>query len=439
MFNMAVSQTPTDVVIYCQDKAHPTMEDVEKALSLIKEGFGTAQLYCVGFMALNKTVLDVIGWMDERMSGSGAHIDFLLRHKENNVAYYESRELRYERSPTSWVGEPSFLYKKWATPSKNRGIDYDERLLPNEEYSYSTGAQPVAFLPYHKSIVKTSTALFDRRFIRPANSLRNGISILIPTWNNLPYLRVCVDALRKYSRFDNEIVLHVNDGSDGTLEYAQAEGLKFSHTETNVGLCKGINACARLATKSLLCYFNDDMCALPNWDAEMAAFMEEHPMPEVFWGCSMLIEGFGKNPDFIAGPRFNYGRTPDVFEEERLAADVEHLKTVQMARRGVTWAPCLIPAEAWDAVGGFTEEFDEAGGFGSDPDLAKKMWDIGCRNFFSVPGSLVYHFGSVVTKRYSGNRTQVLSREIFKRRHGMSLEHFVNTVLQRGMPWEGVQ
>jgi hypothetical protein len=98
-----------------------------------------------------------------------------------------------------------------------------------------------------------------------------------------------------------------------------------------------------------------------------------------------------------------------------------------------------MPLAAWDRVGGFTEEYDEAGGFGSDPDLAKKMWDIGCRNFFSVPRSLVYHFGSIVTRRYSGERTRIVSRSIFSRRHGLTVERFINDVLRRGTPWEGVK
>lgn len=271
------------------------------------------------------------------------------------------------------------------------------------------------------------------------STIKEGISILIPTWNNLPSLKVCVSALRRFSELDNEIILHVNDGRDGTLEYAKSEGMKYTHTKTNVGLCKGINACAAVATKPFVVYFNDDMCALPGWDIEIDRFLALYEIPDLFWACSMLIEGFGKNPDFIAGDQYNFGRTPDTYDEGRIIASMDELKSVAVARAGVSWAPCLMPTEAWCRVGGFTEDYDEAGGFGSDPDLAKKMWDIGCRNFFSVPNSLVYHFGSIVTKRYCGKKTSRESRRIFQGRHGVSIEDFVNNVLRRGRKWDGVE
>ena len=43
-------------------------------------------------------------------------------------------------------------------------------------------------------------------------------SILIPTWNNLEFLKICIGSIRRNSTFDHQIIIHVNDGSDGTLE-----------------------------------------------------------------------------------------------------------------------------------------------------------------------------------------------------------------------------
>ena len=49
-------------------------------------------------------------------------------------------------------------------------------------------------------------------------------SIIIPTWNNLPYLKLVVDSLRRHSAYDHQIIVHVNDGSDGTLDWVRSEG-----------------------------------------------------------------------------------------------------------------------------------------------------------------------------------------------------------------------
>ena len=46
-------------------------------------------------------------------------------------------------------------------------------------------------------------------------------SILIPTWNNLKFLQLCVESIRKNSTYEHEILIHINDGSDGTLEWVK--------------------------------------------------------------------------------------------------------------------------------------------------------------------------------------------------------------------------
>ena len=44
-------------------------------------------------------------------------------------------------------------------------------------------------------------------------------SIIIPTLNNIHYLKICLESLKKNSMLENEIIIHVNEGSDGSMEY----------------------------------------------------------------------------------------------------------------------------------------------------------------------------------------------------------------------------
>ena len=57
------------------------------------------------------------------------------------------------------------------------------------------------------------------------------ITIVIPTFNNLDYLKLCLSSLKKNSKYIHEIKLHINDGSDGTLEYALNNKFNFTHTK----------------------------------------------------------------------------------------------------------------------------------------------------------------------------------------------------------------
>ena len=46
-------------------------------------------------------------------------------------------------------------------------------------------------------------------------------SIIIPTWTNLAFLKLCLKSITKNSTFNHQILIHVNDGSDGTLEWVK--------------------------------------------------------------------------------------------------------------------------------------------------------------------------------------------------------------------------
>ena len=46
-------------------------------------------------------------------------------------------------------------------------------------------------------------------------------TILIPTYNNIDYLKICLDSLKKNSEFNHQIIIHVNEGEDGTLDFVK--------------------------------------------------------------------------------------------------------------------------------------------------------------------------------------------------------------------------
>ena len=64
------------------------------------------------------------------------------------------------------------------------------------------------------------------------------LSILIPTWNNQPFLQLCVESIRANSVVETQIIVHVNDGSDGTLKWVK-------HPKLGLHLyCRKIPGCA---------------------------------------------------------------------------------------------------------------------------------------------------------------------------------------------------
>ena len=91
-------------------------------------------------------------------------------------------------------------------------------------------------------------------------------SIIIPTFNNIDYLKICIDSIKKNSKYNHEIILHVNDGSDGTLEYVKNNRYIHTYTRENVGLCTAVNLAAKKSSTNYIIYAHDDMYFCPNWD-----------------------------------------------------------------------------------------------------------------------------------------------------------------------------
>jgi GT2 family glycosyltransferase len=258
-----------------------------------------------------------------------------------------------------------------------------------------------------------------------------GTCVVVPTWNNLPYLKLFYRSFRQFSTFDNQLILHINDGSDGTLEWAKENKIQFTWTSKNIGVCAAINLAVReLCDRDIVSYFNDDMYLLPGWDRYLQAHLNAYVFDRPVWLSTTMIEPTGSNPCVVPG---KYGTSLGDFREMDLIRDLPALMDWAVENRsiaGTTWAPCHLSVDTWEKIGGMSEEY-EPPCRGSDPDLARKVFDLGCRNFIGVPRSLVYHFQTKVLNRLppnDGNRT-------FLRKHGISIQTFVNVIMDRGRPF----
>ncbi|RYG28879.1 MAG: glycosyltransferase family 2 protein, partial [Chitinophagaceae bacterium] len=188
-------------------------------------------------------------------------------------------------------------------------------------------------------------------------------SVIIPTWNNLAYVRLCVNSLRKNSSLPCEIILHINDGSDGTLSWASEEGILHTHTPENAGICVAVNMAASLATGKYIVYMNDDMYCCPGWDAGLLEEINNLP-DDNFMISSTMIEPVdtGNKAVIVA----DFGRTAETFEEQTLLSAISGFRKQDWS--GSTWPPVVVSRKMWHVVGGFSLEFSP--GMASDDDFA---------------------------------------------------------------------
>ena len=94
-------------------------------------------------------------------------------------------------------------------------------------------------------------------------------SIIIPTFNNLAYLKLCIESIKKNSKYNHQIITHINVGEDGTKNYLQNTGLDYTYTNQNAGICEGMNSAAKKAKFEYILYAHDDFYFCPGWDVEL--------------------------------------------------------------------------------------------------------------------------------------------------------------------------
>jgi glycosyltransferase involved in cell wall biosynthesis len=234
------------------------------------------------------------------------------------------------------------------------------------------------------------------QWTKRANTDNCFFSILVPTWNNLPYLKLCIESIRKNSTSPHQIIVHINEGTDGTLEWVKEQAdLDFVHSKNNIGICYALNACRRLATTQYILYINDDMYVCPEWDKYLKEEIEKVGH-HYFFISATAIEPKTTNPCAIES---DFGRDIETFKEKELLQKFEALPMDDW--QGATWPPNVVHISVWDLVGGYSIEYSP--GLYSDPDFSMKLWKIGVRYYKGVAKSRVYHFGSKSLNRIKRN------------------------------------
>jgi len=267
----------------------------------------------------------------------------------------------------------------------------------------------------------------DRPFGQNENPL---FTILIPTWNNLDFLKLCVRSIRANSRFAHQIVLHINVGSDGSKEWAEAENIDHTYSNDNVGVCCALNSAYTLATSDYIVYLNDDMYVCPDWDLHLWEAIRRVGH-ERFFISATAIEPKDVGKKCAVAPH-SFGRSPADFAEERLLAQYDAFAFADW--NGASWPPNVVHRKLWDQVGGYSTEFYP--GFYSDPDFAVKLWQAGVRVFQGVGRSRVYHFLEVSTNKQKKQMVKQ-ANGLFLRKWGMTARFFNRFYLRMGTAYQG--
>ena len=214
------------------------------------------------------------------------------------------------------------------------------------------------------------------------------LSILIPTYNNINYLKLLCKSLKENSNFQHQLIFHINDGSDGSLEFIKKENYLYTHSKDNIGLCSSIKEASKLIKNDYVLYTHDDMYFCKDWDIflknEINKIQNKYfylSGASVSYKDSYIHYDCGKSYENFNIKKFNdfclVDNSPDY--------------------KASHYAPHVVHKDLWNKVDGFSLDFDP--GDGSDPDFCMKLWLENVRIFKCISKFKVYHFGSVTTRK----------------------------------------
>jgi GT2 family glycosyltransferase len=241
------------------------------------------------------------------------------------------------------------------------------------------------------------------------------ITFCISTYNNLPYLKLAIESVRKNSYFkDAPFIIHAENCTDGTNEWllenrdAYKLTLLIEPEPIQVrGIVGGMNVCAELVETEYIMFLHSDFYVSENWDIECLQEHEKYQAPTWIFSYRIEPDMFGNGqsrPGTIIVPKDIFGAYHDDFNAiafEEWAKEFTRDNNIKIPKtEGVSG---LIKKKDWDRIGGNDPQFAPTSW--EDIDLFLRMRNEGY-NFVLTTKSLVWHFGARGSHRLEENDGQ---------------------------------
>ena len=245
------------------------------------------------------------------------------------------------------------------------------------------------------------------------------LTFCISTYNNLNYLKLAIESVRKNSYFkDAPFIVHAENCTDGTDEWLikskdQYElDVYIEHNSVPVGIGGGMNFCADKVETEYIMFLHSDFYVTKNWDLACYEEMQKHTQPT--WVFSHRVEPnmFNDNqrPGTVIVRQDAFGAYYYDFDKvsfEAWAAEfVEENDFTIPKPEGVSG---LIKRKDWDRIGGNDPIFAPTSW--EDMDLFLRMLNEGYK-FVLTSKSLVWHFGARGSHRLEENDGKSAQRQI---------------------------
>ena len=230
-----------------------------------------------------------------------------------------------------------------------------------------------------------------------------SITIVIPNYNGMQYLKGCLDSLAAQTDQDFEILMIDNGSTDGSVAWVRAHypKVRIRAYRQNTGFCKAVNAGIRLSRSEYVLLLNNDVVC----DPEMVGYLHRGiaSRPDAFSCCAKLLQM--SDPSRIDDAGAFYNMLGWAF------ARGKGKPSSRYDRPGKVFACCAAAAiyarSVFDEIGLFDERHFA---YLEDIDVGYRAMRAGYENWY-LPQAVVYHAGSATSgSRHNAFKVRLAAR-----------------------------
>ncbi|WP_373229487.1 glycosyltransferase family 2 protein [Cohnella sp.] len=220
-----------------------------------------------------------------------------------------------------------------------------------------------------------------------------GTSIVIPTFDQLALLKLCINSIIGNTNPPYEIIVVDNASTDGTADYLQQLGgqVRYRVLDNNRGFAGAINIGMMMAKGRTIVLLNNDTLVTEKWLDNLLICLHSDE------GIGMV----GPVTNYISGDQQISVPYRDVADMPNFARENNHSNIARWHRTDRLTGFCLLfRRELFEGNGYFDEGF-EIGNF-EDDDYNIRVRLLG-KSLVMAQDTFIHHFGSVSMKAL-GNR-----------------------------------
>ena len=229
------------------------------------------------------------------------------------------------------------------------------------------------------------------------------LSIIVPNYNGLNYIRCCMDSISMQSFKDFEIIIIDNDSKDGSREFISKTypKIKLIPLKENCGFSKAVNEGIKAAKGEYIVLLNNDTMVDSHWLENLVKCIEEDK--KIFSCCSKMIRYSKRDKIDDAGDGYNIfgwaykrGDGASVDKYCRSESVFSSCAGATIYRKGIL-----------DEIGYFDENFFA---YMEDVDISFRAKIHGYRNVY-CSDAIVYHVGSATSgSKYNSFKVKLAAR-----------------------------